>query len=404
MNLPYFAMPYQMADNPFVLPDEGWNKKLWWCQDVFFEGTMRGMFSMLFGAGAFLLISRLEKRSTGLQPADIYYRRTIWLVVFGMVNAFLFAWPGDILFNYGICGLFMFPLRHAKTIWVSLLIVLCISVGTVSSTAVWYMDKNIKEKGLSVLKHEQAGKVLTKKQEKEKKAWEELQEKLDWTKVRQNTETTKKEMQKGYWDIVGTLAPYNVKFESIVLYKEYFWDAMAFMLIGLLLFRIGFLQGSFSIAWYLAVLIIGYGFGITLSIFTTNKMLALQFDSTRYADEFGINLYQIRRLLITMGHLSLLIVLYKWGVLKFLFNWLANVGRMAFSNYLMQSILCGLIFMGYGLGYHGKLSRVEMYLFMLGFWVFQIVFSQIWLRFFRMGPFEWIWRSLTYLEMQPFKK
>ena len=80
------------------------------------------------------------------------------------------------------------------------------------------------------------------------------------------------------------------------------------------------------------------------------------------------------------------------------------VGQMAFTNYLMQSIICGLIFYGAGFGLFGKLQRYELYYVVAGVWVFEIVFSHIWLRYFRFGPFEGLWRSLTYWKAQPMKK
>jgi uncharacterized protein len=80
------------------------------------------------------------------------------------------------------------------------------------------------------------------------------------------------------------------------------------------------------------------------------------------------------------------------------------VGRMAFTNYLMQTLICTTIFYGYGFGLFGKLERYQLYEVVMVIWVFQIIFSFIWLRFFSNGPFEWAWRSLTYWKIQPFLK
>jgi uncharacterized protein len=77
---------------------------------------------------------------------------------------------------------------------------------------------------------------------------------------------------------------------------------------------------------------------------------------------------------------------------------------MAFTNYLVQSLLCGLIFYGVGFGLYAQLQRYETYLVMAAIWLLQIIYSHIWLRYFRFGPFEWLWRSLTYWKRQPFKK
>ena len=82
---------------------------------------------------------------------------------------------------------------------------------------------------------------------------------------------------------------------------------------------------------------------------------------------------------------------------------LSAVGQMAFTNYLMQSIICTFFFYGHGLGYYGKLYFHQIYYVVAAVWIFQLIFSSIWLRYFRFGPFEWVWRSLTYWKMQPMK-
>lgn len=84
-------------------------------------------------------------------------------------------------------------------------------------------------------------------------------------------------------------------------------------------------------------------------------------------------------------------------------NGLANVGQLAFTNYLMQSVLCTLFFNGYGLGYFGKQAVHQLYYVVAGVWVVQFIFSTIWLRYFRFGPLEWVWRSLTYWKRQPMR-
>ena len=79
-----------------------------------FEGSLRAIFSMLFGAGTIIFISRLEKRMTGLLPVEYFFRRQLWLLLFGLFNAFILLWFWDILFHYAICGLFLFPFRRLK--------------------------------------------------------------------------------------------------------------------------------------------------------------------------------------------------------------------------------------------------------------------------------------------------
>jgi uncharacterized protein len=76
----------------------------------------------------------------------------------------------------------------------------------------------------------------------------------------------------------------------------------------------------------------------------------------------------------------------------------AAVGRTAFTNYLFQTVVATFVFYGHGLGLFGSVSRIEALAMVLAFWPVQIVLSVLWLRAFRFGPVEWVWRSLTYGE------
>jgi uncharacterized protein len=97
-------------------------------------------------------------------------------------------------------------------------------------------------------------------------------------------------------------------------------------------------------------------------------------------------------------------LIFKSRIMPWLMKALANVGQMAFTNYLMQSIICTWFFYGYGFGYYGKLKFHEVYYVVLIVWIFQLIVSSIWLTYFRFGPFEWLWRSLTYWRKQPMKR
>ena len=101
MNIPYFANPEVYAfnlngRNEYSGPDY----YTWWIVEGLFSGSMRGLFSLLFGAGVILLLERLERGSNATAAADIYYRRLLWLFLFGLINAFIFIWPGDVLHTH----------------------------------------------------------------------------------------------------------------------------------------------------------------------------------------------------------------------------------------------------------------------------------------------------------------
>ncbi|MES2892915.1 MAG: DUF418 domain-containing protein, partial [Bacteroidota bacterium] len=113
MNIPYFALPMPGVDNLAVNNEIGtFNGKTWYGINWFLEGSQRAIFSMLFGAGIILFLTRLEKRVEGLMTAEYFIRRQLWLLVFGLVNAFILLWPGDILFEYAIIGIIAFAFRR----------------------------------------------------------------------------------------------------------------------------------------------------------------------------------------------------------------------------------------------------------------------------------------------------
>lgn len=402
MNIPYFADSYYSSFN-LTVHDEfsGRNYYTWWVVNGLFEGTMRALFSMLFGAGSILLVSRLEKRQMTITPADFYYRRMIWLLIFGVINAFIFLWAGDILYSYALCGLFLYPLRNLKPKHLLMLGFAIMLVSSLKSTLHMYDNRGTRVKGEKALALEKQKVKLTEEQESDKKAWATYQEKHTKESLLKEVQKERKEYSKGYFALMAFVKTINVKLEGSDFYDSGFWDVLAFLLLGMAFFKWGWFTAERSKGFYWALMLIGYITGTAISYFVLSTAVELKFDDTKYADKLWVSLYQERRLLQALGHASLLTLLYKYNVLSFLLRWLSRVGQMAFTNYLMQSIICAIIFYGFGFGLFGKLQRFQWYYVVAAVWVFQIIFSNIWLRYFLFGPFEWLWRSLTYWKKQP---
>jgi uncharacterized protein len=100
---------------------------------------------------------------------------------------------------------------------------------------------------------------------------------------------------------------------------------------------------------------------------------------------------------------AVIMLICKSGVLTFVTRPLAAVGQMALTNYIMHSVVTMFVFMGFGFGLFGQLARHQLYYVVGSIWLFQLIASPIWLRFFHFGPLEWLWRSLTYKTVQPFR-
>src|SRR5688572_21827140 len=178
MNIPYFSNPVQYEDNPTITNFSGINYTTWWAVNGFFEGTMRGLFTILFGAGSLLLLKRLESKNNGM-AADIYYRRLLWLLLFGMINAYILLWPGDILYSYAICGLFLFPFRNMKAKNLFIIGICLLILTTAKDTWKLYESKAVRTDGEKALALEVAKQKLTPEQEAAKAKWTGIKEEND---------------------------------------------------------------------------------------------------------------------------------------------------------------------------------------------------------------------------------
>jgi uncharacterized protein len=145
------------------------------------------------------------------------------------------------------------------------------------------------------------------------------------------------------------------------------------------------------------MVLVGYGTGIPVNWWETSVYVKGGFDLITYYDL--LRSYDLGRIPTMLGHVGLVMIICKSGIFRRLRHAVASVGRMALSNYLLQTILANIIFIGFGR--YGHLQRYELYYIVLAIWVFQVLFSTFWLQYFLFGPFEWLWRSLTYGRLQP---
>ena len=378
---------------------KGPNFYAWLVECFLFEGTMRGLFSILFGAGTILLITRLVKEKPGLEPADIFYRRMLWLLVFGLINAFVFLWPGDILYPYALCGLLLFPFRNwspQRLLWA---VFFLLALSTYRENSDLYTNKATIQKGLAVAKLDTTKVKLTDEQKKDFGKYTGFKERNDTAGIaKAGREDSKKIKGKNYITIFRYFKDVNMNLQSYGFYNSW-WDMLLFFFLGMALFKSGYLTGEKSNALYGMVAVIGIGAGLALNYFYLRTEYQLKFDNYRFVQQWRFNYYDLRRIFQTTGYLSLLILLYKIAPLRKLLDIFAPVGQMAFTNYLSQSIITSVVFYGFGL--FDKLQRYEVYYVVAAIWLFQIIFSHLWLRYFRFGPFEWVWRSLTYLYRPP---
>jgi uncharacterized protein len=404
MNIPFFAYPVIQATNPMIAGELGTiNFKVWYFVEGFLEGTQRGLFSMLFGCGVIVFTTRLEKRVNGIMPAELFLRRQLWLLVFGLFNAFVLLWSGDILYHYAILGIILFAFRRMKPSYLIIAAIVCLALQTARENRDLYQNKNTIAKGEVIAAIDT---TKTKLNDKQKAQLEEM----NGFKNNQKLEKKQKKAKEAIEAVQGTYAELYDHHSNESVWMEtsfmYFnpWDILIFMFLGLAFFKMGLMQGDHPLMTYLVIAVAGLGVGIVLSYLRLEPLIDVKFNFFDYARDASFTLYEIPRTFRSVGLFGLIMVLYKTGWFNWLFALVRPVGQMAFTNYLMQSFICGIIFYGIGFGLYGKLQRYELYYIVVSVWIFQIIVSHVWLRYYRFGPMEWIWRSLTYWKLQPFKK
>jgi len=403
MNIPGFSMPDYSSE---VYRNDPTNINFWVSKiiSVVFEGKMRAMFSMIFGAGILLFISKKE----GTSAHFLFYRRMFWLVLFGLIHAHLVLWIGDILYLYGVCGMIVYLFRNVNPKYLVLAIPL-VTISDFAMNTLFYQELRGKRIAyVDATKAQSEHKTLTDAQTKALTTWREVEKTM--IPNREDAKENTKKMKSDYTTVASYLRP--LAWDGQTKYMLYeIWDAIALMLLGFALYKWGFLTGNWSNSNYRKVMLIGYGTGLPLVIYSSYygflNFSTLEANLARM-ERVPINwidfIYPFQRILLVMAHASALILLYKSGIIQGLFKRLEAVGQMAFTNYIMHSIICTLFFFGYGLNYFAEFEFYQIYYLAFAIWILQLIISPIWLQYFYFGPLEWLWRSLTYWKVQPFKR
>ncbi|HEX2569216.1 MAG TPA: DUF418 domain-containing protein [Polyangia bacterium] len=392
LNILVFALPDMATGNPTLLGQATERNVItWFIVSVLFEGKMRAIFSMLFGAGVYIFTARGEERRGGELVADIYYRRTLWLVAFGLVHGY-FLWPGDILFSYGIFGLMLFPLRKKSPRFLITAGILLLLAPFPSNLVSRQQTRELQARAETAEALARAGKPLTEEQKDDQKAWaERLKD------IRPDPAAIQKEIdahRAGYWAVFRHRAKEVARWNGNGLYRGGLFDIGSMMIIGMGLMKMGVFSAARSRRFYALMALLGYGIGVPLNAWAAYWRLSHHFDPM--ASIASYLPYGLSRLTMATGHIGLIMLVCQVGVLSWLTRRLAAVGQMALTNYLTHSVVCTLIFNGYGLGLFGQLERYQIYYVVLGIWIAQLLLSPIWIKRFRFGPMEWVWRSLTY--------
>jgi uncharacterized protein len=193
-------------------------------------------------------------------------------------------------------------------------------------------------------------------------------------------------------------------FETIVFVFFISWKAGGLMLVGMGLYKLGVFSARLSTGVYIGLAVLGYGIGLPAIAYGIGEnethgwtMMYSQWGAGMQFNYWG-------SLFVALGHISVVMLLCKASSLSAITRPLAAVGQMALTNYLMQTIICTTIFYGHGFGLYGSVDRPVMMAVVAGVWAVQLIWSPLWMARFRFGPFEWLWRTLTYWKLQPIRR
>lgn len=380
VNIAGFAGPMQAIYTPHALePASPAGEAVHAAVLLVFEGKMRALFSVLFGAGLLLFIERRD--ASGRDGERLQLRRLGWLGLLGYLHYLL--WWGDILFLYALVGLLAMALRSMTTPGL-------VAAALVAFTAWQGLGLKQSLPALQAELHAAAGTASP--------AQHALLARHD-TAVTQRTAREMAEYHSGFLDQAGAklrdqpFFPLRVAFLSI-------GETLPYMLIGMVLLRTGFFSGGWSRRRLRQTAALGIGLGGAATLACVIWAWRRSFPPE--AMQFMINhALGFPHLLMALGYAALMVLAAPTVLALRLGQRLEAAGRMALSNYIGASVVMTGLFYGWGLGLIGRVPGEALPAFALLGWALMLAWSAPWLGRFRQGPLEWLWRCLTEWRILP---
>lgn len=399
MNVYAFAMPLAAYYNPLIMGGtDALNIGTWFFTHLFFDQKFMSIFSMLYGAGVVMMMNRAASRGASFTP--VFYRRSALLVVIGLLHGY-FIWFGDILFHYALMGMVVFLFRKATPRTLITIACLMLPVTLLINFGSSFYLEELQANVAAIEEAQSQGATLDEEERAKIEEWREIRPVFAPTEEDIAAEVT---AYKGsYVDILAHRAPFVAFMQVSGTLVFVVWRVGGLMLLGMALMKLGVLSGERSTRFYRRMTAFGYGLGLPLAILSAVTLEAQQFDPLYVARYGGIPNY-FGSILVSFGHIGAVMLVIKSGAFGAVVERVAAVGRMALSNYLAHSLVMTSLFYGYGLGLYGEVPRFAQQGFVVALIGLQLLLSPWWLRHFRFGPAEWLWRSLTYGQRQPMRR
>lgn len=375
INVQFFSMVSSAVGNPAATGNLlSLNFLVWLFGHVFAEQKFMTIFSILFGAGIILMTRRIE--AAGKSSAGRHYRRMSWLILFGLLHAYL-IWSGDILVAYGLCGMLAYQFRRFAERTLLVLAFFFIAVGSACLAGWGFLYLSL---------HGQ-----------------EMVRISAWIPGSVSAAAETAAYQGSWLAQMRVRSKISVQTETFTFIIFTFWRVTGLMLAGMAMLKSGWLHPTKSPIVYWKMIGIAAFVGVPITLCGTYRDFVS--DSGHFYSGFlGAQFNYWASLLISSGWIALVMLAVDSERSRPFARRLAAVGRMAFTNYLMQSLICTTIFYGHGIGLFGKVDRVAQLVAVIGIWILQFAVSSIWIKHFFFGPMEWLWRSLTYQRWEPFRR
>lgn len=387
MNILGFALPEPALYTPRAwLADSPGNDLLWGIGLVLIDNKMRGLFSLLFGASMLMLITTSEER--GEDGLKRHRLRMFWLLFFGLIHYYL-IWEGDILTLYAIIGLFAAAFIHAPA---RTLVRLAIPAFLLA-LALWAM---ILGPSLLALVQVHLGMADTAMAEAAAAAI------ADWGGTPETLAADMAYYRSDYVTLLLGRASEEAA-QPLWLLLLFGPETLGLMLLGMAGLKSGFLTGQWDETRYKRWLLICYALSVPPMVLMTAWCFGWNGDPALGAI-VSLFLSLPFRIIMVIGHAALILWLAKRFLAHPLTLRIEAAGKLAFSNYLGTSIIMTTLFYGYGFGLFGQVSRIEAYGVALAMCAVMLIWSPLWLRYFRQGPLEWLWRSLVAGKAQPLRR
>lgn len=350
---------------------------------VLFEGKMRALFTLLFGASLLLFIDRAEAR--GLAGEQLQFRRLGWLALFGYLH-FLLLWWGDILFTYALAGFAALAFRHARPSWQIVGGVLLFSAWHLALSADSLPQVSAEQRVLTG--HASAGEAASY-----------------WQERRDDAAGTRRELATSHLGFAQQIATKlaDQPEEPLRAALNTIGELLPLMLIGMGLFRTGLFSGQWPRRRLVALAAGGIAGGGAATLAFTLWAWQRHFPPVLMLHALARGL-ALPHLLMGLGYAALVVLAGPALLRRHLGQRLVAAGRMAFSNYIGMTVVMTGLFYGWGLDLIGRVPDRWLWPFLLGGWALMLGWSQPWLARFRHGPLEWAWRSLTYWRIEPFRR